>query len=132
MGIKPLTRLQVGFSYFKEYKFRHNFKDACPPTSISKPKKVQQFQFQTSGILLFRVVQKFDGPGIWWTWNLTIFTAYATNFWQLRQLFIFCNYIGEIDHFTLDLLERSDTYHWTFSRVSYCVPSERRPPWTRV
>ena len=28
---------------------------------------------------------------------------------KLRQLFILSNYIGEIDHFTLGLLKRSDT-----------------------
>ena len=35
-----------------------------PPTSISEPNKVQQFQFQTSGILLFTGVQKLYGPEI--------------------------------------------------------------------
>ena len=35
-----------------------------PHTPISKPKKVQQFQFQTSGILSFTVVQKLCGPEI--------------------------------------------------------------------
>ena len=29
-----------------------------PPTSISEPNKVQQFQFQTQGILYFMGVQK--------------------------------------------------------------------------
>ena len=32
------------------------------PTSISEPNKVQQFQFQTPGILLFTGVQKLYGP----------------------------------------------------------------------
>ena len=37
---------------------------ACPLSSISKPIKVQQFQFQTLGVLLFMVVQKLSGPEI--------------------------------------------------------------------
>ena len=51
---------------------------------------------------------------------------------NLRWLFIFSNYIGEIDHFTLDLLERSDTWPWTYRKVSHCRPSERRSQWTRI
>ena len=39
-------------------------KEACPPTSIFVPKKVQQFPFQTSGILLLTGVQKLYGPEI--------------------------------------------------------------------
>ena len=35
-----------------------------PPTSIFKPSKVQQFQFQMSGIQLFIGVQKLYGPEI--------------------------------------------------------------------
>ena len=35
-----------------------------PPTSISKLDKAQQFQFQTSGIILFMGVQKLHGPDI--------------------------------------------------------------------
>ena len=39
-------------------------KEVMPPTSFSKPNKVQQFQFQTSGILLFMGVKKLYGPEI--------------------------------------------------------------------
>ena len=35
-----------------------------PSTSISQPNKVQQFQFQTSEILLFTGIQKSYGPEI--------------------------------------------------------------------
>ena len=35
-----------------------------PPTLITGPNKVQQFQLQTSGILLFTGVQKLKGPKI--------------------------------------------------------------------
>ena len=35
-----------------------------PPTSISKLDKVQQFQFRTSGIMLFMGVQKLHGPDL--------------------------------------------------------------------
>ena len=71
------------------------------------------------------------------TRNFTIFTVYATTFGllvNLWRLFIFSNYIGEI-HLTLepsDLLKRSDTWRWTFWKVSICGPFERRPQWTRV
>ena len=53
------------------------------------------------------------------TINFTIFTVNATIFGQYTAAFH--NYIGEIDHFTLDLLKRSDTKPWTFWKV-----------WTRV
>ena len=43
------------------------------------------------------------------TRNFTIFTVYATIFGQFTAVFIFSNYTGEIDHFTLDLLKRSNT-----------------------
>ena len=33
-----------------------------PPTSSFEPKKVQQFQFQTSGVLLYTGVQKLYEP----------------------------------------------------------------------
>ena len=42
--------------------------------------------------------------------NFKIFTAYATTFDQFMPTFhFFSNYIGAIDHFTLDCLKRSDT-----------------------
>ena len=46
-----------------------------PPTSISEPNKVHQFQFQASGIFLFTCVQKLYGPE-----DFTIFTVHATIF----------------------------------------------------
>ena len=49
---------------------------------------------------------------------------------NLWQLFIFSNYLREIDHFTLDLSKRFD--NWTFWKVSHSGPSERRRQWTRV
>ena len=73
--------------------------------STSEPKKVQQCQFQTE-ILFLMGVQKLYGPR-----NFTIFTVYATIFGQFMAALwqFFSNYIKEIDHFTLDLLKRSDT-----------------------
>ena len=44
-----------------------------------------------------------------WAINFTIFTMYATILENLQWLFIFSNYMGKIDHFTLDLLKRWDT-----------------------
>ena len=71
------------------------------PTSISESSKVQQFKFQISGILLFTGVQKLCGP------EISRFSPCVLRFLDnLRWLFIFSNYIGETDHFTLDLLKR--------------------------
>ena len=96
------------------------------PTSISKLSKVQQFQFQTSGMMLFVRVQKLCGPKV---------SRFLPSMLHLRWLFSFSNYIGEIgeiDLFTLDHLKMSDSYRWTFWKASYCGPSKRRPQWTRV
>ena len=76
----------------------------APRTSISELNKVQLFQFQTSRILLFTGVQKLYRPII--SQFLPCMLQVLDN---LRQLFMFSNYIGEIDHFTLDLLKRPDT-----------------------
>ena len=72
--------------------------------SISEPNKVQQFQFQTSGILLFMGIQNLYGP------EMSHFLPYILQFLEnLRRLFIFSYYVGKIDHFTLDPLKRFDT-----------------------
>ena len=74
------------------------------PTSVSEPNKVQKFQFQTSGILLFTDVQKLYGPDI--LQFLPCMLQLLDNLWRL---FIFSNYRGKIDHFTLNVLNRFDT-----------------------
>ena len=66
------------------------------PVSTSQQEKVQQFQFQTSGILFFMGVQKLYWPEI---------SRFLDNLWQL---FIFSNYIREMYHFILAFLKRSD------------------------
>ena len=48
------------------------------------------------------------------TRNFTMFTVHATIFGQFTIAFHFSNYIGETDHFTLDLLKRFGTSRWTF------------------
>ena len=74
-----------------------------PPTSIPEPNNVQKLYFHTSEILLFTDVQKLFGP------EISQFLPCMLQCWDnLCRLFIFSNYIREIDHFTLDLLERSD------------------------
>ena len=60
------------------------------PTSTSEPKKVQQFQFQTSGLLLFMGVQKLYRPEI--SWFLPCMLQFLDNLWQV---FIFSNDIRE-------------------------------------
>ena len=64
--------------------------------------KVQQFQFQTSGILLFTGLYKVYGAEI--SQFLPCRLQILDN---LQWLFIFSNYIVEINHFTLD---KSDRY----------------------
>ena len=80
-----------------------------PPTSVLEPNKVQLFKFQISRILLFMCVQKLCGREI--SKFLPCVLQVLEN---LQHLFIFSNYIGKIDHFTLDLLKRSDSKHQTF------------------
>ena len=63
-------------------------------TPLQPPnRKRSKFQFQ-----------KLYGPEI--SRLLPRMLQFFENFWQL---FIFSNYIREIDHFTLELLKRSDT-----------------------
>ena len=81
---------------------RHTHTHTHAHTSISEPNKVQKFQFQTSAILLFTDVQKLYGPEF--SQALPCILQYLDNL-----LRIFSNYLGEIDHFKLDLLKRSDT-----------------------
>ena len=85
------------------------------------------FQFQTSEIFLFTGVQKLFGPK-----NFTILPCTLQLLDNLQRHLIFSNYIGEIDHFTLDLRKRSNTKPWTIWKVSYCGPSKRRHQRTRV
>ena len=75
-----------------------------PPTSIFKLNNVQQFQFKTPRMLLLLRCSEIMGPEI--SRFVTCVLQFLDN---LRQFFIFSNYIGEIDHFTLDFLKRSDT-----------------------
>ena len=56
------------------------------------------------GILPFMDVQKLYGPEI--SQFLLCMPQFCDNLWWL---FIFSNYIGEIDHLTLGLLKKSDT-----------------------
>ena len=66
--------------------------------------KVQKFQFETSGILLFTDVQKLYVPEI--SQFLPCKLQFLDNLWRLS---IFSNYKVEEDHFTFDLLRRFDT-----------------------
>ena len=65
------------------------------------------------------------------TRNMTIFTLSVTIFGQFTGAFHFSNYIGEIDHFSLDFW-KGPIFNARLSEVSICVPSERKPQWTRV
>ena len=62
------------------------------PTSISKPNKVHQFQFQISKILLFMGVSKIQGPEI--LRFLPCMLQFLDNF---LWFFIFCKYIRNIN-----------------------------------
>ena len=83
-----------------------------------KQKRSNSFSFKHQDIAFYGYSE------IMWTKNFTVFTMYGTIF-GLQWLFIFSNYIGEIDHFSLDFLERSDIQCWTFWKVSHCGPSKR-------
>ena len=74
---------------------------AYPPS----PSKVQQFQFQTSGILLPTGVHKLYGSKM-----AQFLPSRLQILDNLQRLFIFFNYIMEINYFTLDLLKMSDRY----------------------
>ena len=73
-------------------------------TSVSELNKVQKFEFQISGILFFTDAQKLYGSEI--LQFLPCVLQFLDNLWWP---FSISNCIGEIDHFTLDLLKRSDT-----------------------
>ena len=77
--------------------------DPWPSTLISEPNKVQQSQFQTPGILLFTGVQKLYEP------EFHNFCRVCYKFWTIYGSFTFFMFIGEIDHFSLDLLKRSNS-----------------------
>ena len=86
----------------------------CPPLPlISEPNKVQQFQFQTSGMLLSTGVQKLYESKT--SWLLSCMLQFLDNLLS----FSFFKFIGKTDHFTLDLQKS-------------CGPSEIRPQWTRA
>ena len=70
-----------------------------PFTSVSKLNKVQMFHFRIPwDILFFTDVWKLCGP------EMSQFLPWMQQFLDyLWRLFICFNYIGEIDHFTLDL-----------------------------
>ena len=75
-----------------------------PPLSISKPKKVQEYQSETSEVLLFTDAEKLYEP------KISQFSPCMLQFLDnIQRLFIFSNYTGEKDHFSLDFLEIFDT-----------------------
>ena len=82
------------------HKHKHTQTLTHTHTSIFEPNKVQQFQFQTSVILLFMGVQKLYGPEI--SWFLHCMLQFLDN---SRRLFISTNYIRGKDYFTLDFLK---------------------------
>ena len=65
----------------------------------------QTKQGPTASISNTRDVAFYECSEITQTRNFTIFNAYTTTFGQFTVDFIFSNNIGEIDHFTLDLLK---------------------------
>ena len=100
---KPLVSYEISI-YLYQGRSQGWAKGHVTPTSISKPNKVQKFQFQTPGMLLFTDVQKLYRPEI--LQFLPCMQQFLDNLWWL---FIFSSYIEEIDRFTLDLLKRFDT-----------------------
>ena len=78
-------------------------KEPWPPNFNFRIKQGPKVLFQTLGIFLFTDVQKLYGPE-----TLQFFFSILKLSNNLWRLFIFSNYIEEIDHFTLDLLKRLD------------------------
>ena len=53
-GIKLLTRLRLGLSYLREYKFRHNFQDTINPLCFCN--------LEIESIFHFSALPKFHHP----------------------------------------------------------------------
>ena len=68
------------------------------------PFNFQNKQGPTVSVSNITIVQKLYGPEI--SQFLPCMLQFLDNLWRVS---IFSNYIGEIDHFILDLLKRSDT-----------------------
>ena len=98
-----------------------------PPLQFPNQTRSNSFSFKHQRYCFLRVFrnhmdQKFQD-----------FYHVCYNFWTIYIDFsFFSNYIGEIDHFILDLLKWSDTQAWTYWKVSLCRQSKRRPQWWRV
>ena len=96
-----------------------------PPFNFqTKQTRSNSFSFKHQGYCFVQVFRNYT--------DQKFHDFYWVCYSNLRWFLIFSNYIGEIDHFTLDLLKRPNSQRWTFWKVSYCGPSKRRPQWTRV
>ena len=93
----------------------------CPstphPLQFPNQKRSNSFSFKHQGYLFLRVVQKLYEPEV--SRFLPCMLQFLGN---LRRHFIFSSL-----NRSLDLFKRSNTKLWTFWKVSYCGPSERRP-----
>ena len=73
-----------------------------PPLQFPNQTRSKRFSFKHQDIAFYGCSE------IIRTRNFTVFTVHATILDNLWQFLIFSNYIGEIDHFTFDLLKRSN------------------------
>ena len=89
----------------------------APLLQFPSQKRYKSFRFKHQGYcFVLTDVQKLLGPEI--SQFLPCMLQFLDNLWRL---IIFSNYIGEINHFTLDLLKRSNTWRWTFWKVPFYV-----------
>ena len=87
----------------------------APPLQFPKQRRSKNFSFK---------------QGYCFLWMLRYYTdqkfrnfyraCYNRIFGQFMAAFHFSNYIREKDHFTLDLLKRSDTYRYTNADLKIC------------
>ena len=88
--------------FLRTKEIKRSNKEIKSTTAVTKL-SLKNYKFQMSGLLLFTGVQKLYRPEI--SRFLPCVLPVLPN---LRELLIFSNYIGETDHFMLDILKRSD------------------------
>ena len=99
-------KIRLKFSYIKQGRSHWWGQGVIPPFPHFNFRTKQGPIASVSKItdIAFTGIEKLNGPEI--SRFLPCMLQFLDN---VRRLSIFSNYIGKIDHFTLDLLKRSDT-----------------------
>ena len=74
-----------------------------PPLQFLNQRRSKSFSFKYQGYCFLRVFRNYSDQ------KFQNFYRVCYNFWTIYSSFSFFNYTGKIDHFRLDLLQRSDT-----------------------